>query len=212
MQKNQSSPTPAEAELVRSIRQTAKDQIRLLEAEFEQTGKNLRQQYQQDIQQIQEKEEKNTAARIKQEINRAVNRSLIEKKKLHLNVLESFSETMISDTVSELHGSAWPRLRQFFVRTALETLQSIHSSHVSITIYGPPEKRQQLRDDLVKNRKSTAPLAITLQDRNSDTGLTIKDPENRCTHNLSISRICRRKKEQLRKIIFQEISRNHKRI
>lgn len=195
-----------EAELIRSIRGSADDEIRFLESETERKKEILLKQHQQEIDRIRKSEHQEMTRKIKHEINREVNRSLIDKQKLNLNVMESFANAMIAEAVSALHGPEWPRLKHFIVQAAVDVIQAMAGSDISVIVYGKHDQARQFKDNLLQSRPEAKTLDISLQDRADDTGITIKNPENSRSYHVSISRMCRRKREQLRKKIFQQIS------
>jgi len=199
-----------EAGLIQSIRNSASEKIRASELATGLETERLLLQHETEILDIQKKNDKEIEVKIKQEVTRIINRAQIEKKKLQLNIIESFCKIMTKRALAELSTDAQPRYRQFFVQAALEALSNIRHNQARIIFCAKDDKNEEIRETVIQQAGENS--ARTFETQNIDTagGLIVEDLETGRIYNASIDRIRHRKQGQIRKAVFQCLSRKYK--
>jgi len=194
------------AGLIKSLRDSADIKIREIEFAFEKETERLQQQHETEIRDIQDKQEKEFKIIIKQEVARIINRAQIEKKKLQLNVIESFCKIMITDALSELKTADWRRFKKFLVQAVLETLNNIKHKHVRIIFCADDNKNREVQEEIIQQNNENSGLIFETQSPGTGSGLIIEDLESGCIYNVSIKRIQHRKHVQLRRAVYHGVS------
>ncbi|PKL38493.1 MAG: hypothetical protein CVV44_11450 [Spirochaetae bacterium HGW-Spirochaetae-1] len=151
-----------------------------------------------EMEEFRKKENDQTDGEIEFEKSKIINRTVIEKKKLRLSIIESFIETMIRDAAKKLRLN--PEYPDFIFRHIDEAIEMTGSAMLLVKI-GPAD-----RDMIEKVKKYAGSKAgkceVAVDESITMGGVEIFHEESGMLYNGSIDRIVYRHRDRLRRAVY----------
>jgi vacuolar-type H+-ATPase subunit E/Vma4 len=186
--------TPLES----SIREEARRAIQAVKEKEESEIRRLDEVYAGEIEEYKKKIDAEIDVRIEQELSKLENRSMLERKKLRLRIIEDFISTAVDEAVKDMRDD--PRYKQFLLDTVSDAVKQIHA-HVEVHLKG---QDRPLGDEIMeKIKKYSKKHDLVIHEDNTIKwgGCIINDEAGGRIFNGTIERIYFRKSQ----IIHQEI-------
>ena len=156
--------------------------------------------YADEIEAYRTKTSAETDARIEQELSKITNRSMLERKKRNLKLIEDFISRSVEEAVKGLRDD--PRYRLFIVETLVKAAGQVHGrAEVHLK-----EQDRALGEEIMEKFTSSAgkhKLVIHEDNTIKWGGCTIKDEQGGRIFNATIKRICFRNYQIIRRELMK---------
>ncbi|MCP4717661.1 MAG: hypothetical protein GY868_21265 [Deltaproteobacteria bacterium] len=183
-------------ELLDAIRQRAVGKIAGLKKSAAQEVRSFHERQVAALCAFKSKSDAEAAAKIKQQIGRIRNRSLIEKKKLALCLQDEFIRSMVQEVICELHGKFSERYLRYLRDGITAALHEIPNGRARVLV---AERDLAQMDKLQKQSDWPHTISFVADDVLAEGGAVVIDPVKGLRYNVSIERHLRRSYDQIRK-------------
>jgi len=194
--------------LINSLRENSASKISVIKQQADYEINRLNERYISDIEQLRKKINDETSSKIDQELSKIRNRALIEKKKLHLRIIEDFIATMIEEAIGELRGSGKDRYKGFLLDAVDESLSQIKGGEALVYISEEDMGLEgiNIKETIMQKAGHSPDISIAVDKGITQGGAIVVDKERGLYYNSTIERIVYRKYHEIRKEVLNILS------
>jgi vacuolar-type H+-ATPase subunit E/Vma4 len=208
MEDNTSKTKGDETGLINSLRENSATKISVIKQQADDEINKLNKGYISEIEKLKKEIDDETSSKIDEEVSKIRNRALIEKKKLHLRIIEDFVATMIEEAIGELRRSSKDRYKEFLLDSVDASLSQIEGGEALVYV---SEEDMGLEDINIKEaimRKAghSPDISIAVDKGITQGGAIVVDKERGLYYTSTIERIVYRKYDEIRKEVLSILS------
>ena len=200
--------TGDEAGLIHSLRENSAGEIDGIKQQAEHEINKLNERYVSEIEELRKKINDETGSKIDQELSKIKNRTLIEKKKLRLRIIEDFIAAMIEEAMDELRGSGRDRYKEFLLDAVDESLSQITGGEALVYLSEEDMAlaERDIKEVIMRKAAHSPDISMAVDKGISQGGAIVFDKERALYYNSTIERIVYRKYDEIRKKVLNVLA------
>jgi len=194
--------------LINSIKENSAGKIHVIKQQSNDEIKKLNERYVSDIEEFKRKSDDETSNKVNQELSKIRNRTLIEKKKLQLRIIEDFIATIIEEAIRELRSSDKDRYKEFLQDSVDESLSQIKGGEALVYISEEDMGLEgiNIKETIMQKAGHSPDISIAVDKGITQGGAIVVDKERGLYYNSTIERIVYRKYHEIRKEVSKILS------
>jgi len=166
----------------------------------------LRKTAEEEIEEYRKRETGKTDAELEAEIAMLRNRAAIEKRKIRMNMIDSFISSMIKQSLETLMTGHSDLYREFIMQEVLEALGLISGEARVILSGRDRDLGGEIKKMAEKQRGAGVKTLLVFDESNKEGGAVVMDVEKGILYNSTLERILFRLREKLRRQAAEIIS------